>query len=294
MLTVINNTDSLRSLSQIFSPSSFDKAIRANDIKRIERKVKKYVSSTSTSITYKNLINFLYTSLEKDYRSEYFYKNRLLNTLLEKYSLNTTTVLNEFKIGSSIADFILLNGTARIYEIKTDLDSLDKLNKQLNDYKQFADLVYIVTSSKYVTKILSDYSTSTIGVIEFTQDNKFKEYKKADSNKSYFSHSTIFKTLRKPEYLEIIGSYFGHTPKVPNTEIFKTCFELINKIDVVEFQKIAFNILKKRKIKCPDSWASNKTPFELKQICYTLDFTNQEYEHLYKFLNKPLKCISPI
>lgn len=82
-------------------------------------------------------------------------------------------------------------------EIKTDLDGLDKLEKQLSDYRQFADFGYIVTSSKYIDKLLLDYSSSTIGVIEFTQRNTFKEHKKAESN-NRFNHLTIFKTLRKP------------------------------------------------------------------------------------------------
>ena len=254
-----------------------------------EKKIKKHYSRETTNISYQKIIENLYSELQSEYRSEYFYKNNLLNKyLLKQYSLATTSVFNEFKIGNSIADFILLNGTVRIFEIKTDLDGLDKLEKQLNDYKQFADLVYIVTSSKYIDKILFEYSNSTIGVIEFTQRNTFKEHKKAESNNEFFNHLTIFKTLRKSEYLDITKNYFGNIPNVPNTKIFRACFELISTIEITEFQKLAFNKLKKRKIKCPDLLDSEKTPFELKQICYTLDFSEQEYNSLYTFLHKTI------
>ncbi len=288
MLIVNNSTDSLRSLSQIFSPSNFDKVVRGKDSKLTERKLKKYVSSSSTSTSYKKLISSVYLTLEKEYRSEYFYKNRLITSLFKKYSSKTTRVLNEFKIGSSIADFVFLNGSAKVYEIKTDLDSLDKLRKQLNDYQQFADFVYIVTCSKHVSRILSDYSDSTIGIMEFTKNNRFKIRKEAENNRQNFNHVTIFKTLRKAEYLKIINNYFCHVPNVPNTKIFTACLDLISTVDVVEFQKLAFNILKERKIKCIESWESNKTPFELKQICYTLDFSENEYWDLYKFLKKTI------
>jgi hypothetical protein len=287
MILANRHIDSLRSLSEIFTTSNFNRVVRQNDYKLTETKLKKHYLKEATHNSYKKVLANLYLELQSEYRSEYFYKNNLLNKyLLKQYSLSTNSVFNEFKIGNSIADFVLLNGTARIFEIKTDLDGLDKLEKQLNDYKQFADSVYIVTSSKYIDKILLDYSNSTIGVIEFTQRNTFKEHKKAQSNTSYFNHLAIFKTLRKAEYLDIVENYFGYIPEVPNTKIFRICFELISSIEVSEFQKLVFNKLKKRKIKCPNLLESEKTPFELKQICYTLDFSEQEYNSLYTFLHK--------
>ncbi len=283
------NIDSLRSLSEIFTTSNFSKIVRQRDHKIIERKIKKHYSIEATNASYGKVIENLYLELQNDYRSEYFYKNNLLNKyLLKQYSLSTTAVFNEFKIGNSIADFVLLNGSARIFEIKTDLDGLDKLEKQINDYRQFADSVYIVTSSKYVDKVLLDYSNSTIGIIEFTQRNTLKEHKKAESNSKFFNHQTIFKTLRKSEYMDIVKSYFGNIPNVPNTKIFRACFELVSQIEVIEFQKLVFNKLKNRKIKCPNLLESEKTPFELKHICYTLDFSEQEYTSLYTFLYKSI------
>lgn len=283
MVIVNENIDTLRSLSQLFSTSHFSKIIRSDDQKYIRKKIKKHFSKVST---YNKVFNFLYSELQIKYRSEYFYKNALLNELLiKKYSLNTTTVLNEFSVGSSIADFVLLNGKVRLYEIKTDLDSLDKLDKQLNDYVQFANEVYIVTSSKHSEKLMHKYADSSIGIIEFTSKNTFKELKSAENNISYFNHLTIFKTLRKNEYLDIINQKFGFIPDVPNTLIFKECLELAKSIDISEFQPLAFNKLKDRKIKCPDLFKSDETPYELKHICYTLNLSENEYANFYNFLN---------
>lgn len=283
------NLDSLRSLSEIFTPSNFNRVVRFNDFSTTEKKLKKHYYDEVINKNYKKVLSELYVLLQNEYRNEYLYKNGLLNQyLLKKYSLSTTSVFSEFKIGNSIADFVLLNGNAKVFEIKTDLDSLDKLEKQINDYVQFADLVYIVTSSKHLQKIISDYSNSTIGVIEFTRRNTFKEHKKAESNKNTFCHSVLFKTLRKTEYLEIIDEYFEFIPNIPNTKIFKVCLEMLSEIDVSEFQKMTFNQLKKRKIKCPNLLESKKTPVELKQICYSLDFSKEEYNYLFSFLNKTI------
>lgn len=288
MLAANPNSDTLRSLSQIFTTSNFNKVVRKKNARLTEKRITKYYTSTSVKKrSYTDIIGSLYGELQDIYRNEYFYKNALFNKyFLEKYSLKTTSVFNEFKIGGSIADFVMLNGNVRVFEIKSDLDGLEKLEKQTNDYKQFADLVYIVTCSKFVSKILADYSHTTIGIIEFTTNNTFHERKAAESNAASFSHETIFKTLRKSEYLDIIKDFFGYLPDVPNTKIFSSCIDLANEIGVCEFQKLALNKLKERKIKCPDLLESNRTPFELKHICYTLDFSEQEYNILYQFLDK--------
>lgn len=284
MIGIKYDIESYRSLSQIFTPSNFNKIVRKDDISFTKGRIKKHVNISQT-INNQNLIEYLYNQLLKNYKSEYLYKNALLNKLLlGRYSLKTSTLFNEFKIGNSIADIVILNGDAKVYEIKTEYDSLEKLNKQILDYQQFANKVYVVSNSKHIDKLLSDYKESNIGVIEFTKTNTFKEVLAAKENKEYFQHDTIFKTLRKNEYLEIVYDYFGYLPNVPNTRIFRESLNLITKINVENFQKIAFQKLKSRKLKCPELLKSRKTPYELKHICYSLNMSNKEYIVLHNFL----------
>ncbi len=286
MLNQKQKIDNFRYLSQLFSAPNFDRIIRANDQTSFKRRIKKHYPLLKPNSTYKNVLSFLYSELQSNYRSEYLFKNTLLNKLLiKKYSLKTTTVLNEFAIGSSIADFVLLNGESRIYEIKTDLDGLDKLKKQINDYVQFSNKVYIVTTSKHSGKIIQEYKGTTIGIVELTTNNSLKKLKEAGDNSKYFNSVTIFKTLRKQEYLDIIKDYFGFTPQVPNTLLFKECLKLISNIDPKIFQSLVYTKLKERNIKCPELLVSKKTPDELKHICYTLDMSELEYTKFYNFLN---------
>lgn len=288
MIEIKNDIESLRSLSQIFTPSNFKKIVRKKEYSFTNKRIKKYISF-QTPIKKYSLIEFVYQELQKSYKNEYLYKNALINKLLlGKYSLNTTTVINEFKIGNSIADFVLLNGEARIFEIKTELDSLDKLSKQVFDYCRFANKVYVVSNSKFIDKLVSEYLDTNVGIIEYTQHNTLKEVVEAKNNDLYFNHLIIFKTLRKQEYLDIVNDYFGYLPNVPNTQIFKECVSLVKKIDVKEFQKLAFQKLKERKIKCPDLLKSERTPYELKHICYSLDMNQNEYSELYQFLNQTI------
>ncbi len=288
MIGLKNDIESLRSLSQIFTPTNFDRIVRKKDTANTHARIQKHISFPN-SINNLEAIKFIYKELLANYKSEYLYKNALLNKLLlGKYSINTSTVINEFKIGRSIADFVLLNGEAKIFEMKTEYDSLEKLDKQVADYKQFANKVYVVSNSKFTKKLLSNYGDTTIGVIEFTENNTLKELQPAKSNDLSFNHRAIFKTLRKKEYLDIIQKYFGQIPDVPNTKIFQEPLQLAETINIADFQKMAYQKLKERKLKCSKEFLSNKIPYELKHICYSLDMSNKEYNYLFEFLNQKL------
>lgn len=58
--------------------------------------------------------------------------NTLLNKLLVgKHSVNTTTALAQVRIDQHIADFVMINGEGKLYEIKSELDNFDRLYDQL-------------------------------------------------------------------------------------------------------------------------------------------------------------------
>lgn len=294
-MEIVTDINKIRSLSQIISPSNFKKIVREDDYYSTFYKLRKHttISDTTTNL---DIINIIYNSLLKNYKNEYVYKNILTNKLLlKKYSLKNTIALNEFSIGKSIADFVLLNGEARIYEIKTELDNLEKLDKQIGDYCQFGDKVYIVTNSKHINKLIELYDNTTIGIIELTSRNALKTIKEASSNVNSFSYEILFKTLRKREYTELIYEYFNFIPEVSNTRIFKECLALAKKIEVSLFQQLVIKKLKSRNISNQKKIQEKSIPESLKHICYTLDFSKNEYDKLDSFLNKNSKiCISHI
>jgi hypothetical protein len=281
------NIGSLRALSQIFTPSSFNKVIREEDFSFFDRKISSHYSNHSANNNLQLLQN-LYLELENNYRCEYLFKNKLFNKIIKEYSLSTTTVFNEFKVANSKADLMLLNGCVKIFEIKTELDDLTKLKKQINDYQKVADLVSIVTDSKFINKLLLEYKNTNVGIIEFTDRNSLKTHKKALQNSESFEFDTMFKLLHKKEYLYLVKRNFNFIPDVPNTKIFRVCYELLKSIDIIDFQKQILTILKKRTIECPDLLKSKNTPSELKHICYALDFNSNEYEQLFNFLKQKL------
>lgn len=283
----------LRALSQIFSPPVFHKIVREDNFEVFQKKVEIY-SSVQHEQTNHQLIKSIYKSLQKQYRCEYVYKNSLIVNLLKTQISSSSITLNELKIGKSKADLVILNGKIKVYEIKTELDSLDKLSKQITDYQKFADEVYVVTDEKYANRLECEYKNSSVGIIIFNHKNNLDTLKKATSNEALFDFETLFKTLRKKEYLDLVARNFNSIPNVPNTKIFKVCYELLAQVDLIEFQTQVLDVLKRRKLSNPDSLKSSKTPKELKHICNALDFNETEYQKLYHFLETKSRCINHI
>ena len=121
-------------LNRLFTQNVFFDMIDTNDNTTYGTVIQRFVND------YENkdngaLISEVYRFMSKSYRNEYFYQNTLLNKLLlGKHSINTTTALTQIPISKSKADFILINGKAVVYEIKTELDTFERLDTQLRDY----------------------------------------------------------------------------------------------------------------------------------------------------------------
>ena len=283
----------LRQISQILSPTMFRNIVRKGDSVLFEKQTSKYLNTTSND-TNLDIIKTIYKTLNKEYRCEYIYKNHLLLHIIKTYGLKKSLTFNELRIGASLADLVMLNGKVKIYEIKTELDNLEKLEKQIIDYKKFADEVYIVTDDKYAEKLLIKYNNTDIGIIILNNKNKLEIVKEAEISDLSFDFETIFKILRKQEYLDLVSYNFGYIPDVPNTKVFSTCYDLLSKKDIKDFQKQVLGKLKERKLKSPDLLKSKKTPIELKHICNSLDFNDSEYQKLYNFLETKNLCTNRI
>lgn len=287
-MIVQNQIESLRSLSFLYSTATVRNIIKANSLLSIKERIERHrniFQNSDSEATFSNLLSQLYVQMTHNYCNEYLYKNVILNKcFIDKYGLEDTVLIDEFKIGKSVADIILLNGEIKIFEIKTDLDSLKRLDNQLVDYQTIANKVSIVTTHKYINELSQRYSASPYGIIEFTK-GELREYKTAESNTDFLNHEAIFRAIRKEEYVDIVRNYFGVLPEVPNTQIFQECLKLIKEIPILEFQKLVIGQLKKRKIKNPDLLVGNQLPKELRFICHSLNLDKNQYQTLHNLLN---------
>ena len=282
-----SNIDKLRSYANIFTNSTFERLIRSDDFSHIQARIKKYDNGfiRNGRRTYREYFSHSYKALIAHYRNEYIYKNFIIEQILiGKYSLKTTNGLNEFRINKSIADLVLVNGTSKVFEIKTELDNPNRLANQINDYKKVFKEIYIVTHHSLEHKY-NEIISNDIGLIVLTSNNTLKTIREPLVNDNLDS-ITMMKCLRKFEYSNIILSYYGSIPNSSDFKFYSTCKVLFEKIPIYDLHYLMINELKKRTIKEKDILVSKIVPKELKHICMCLNFNKEEYKKLDKLLSE--------
>lgn len=229
------------------------------------------------------LISKIYRYISKEYRNEYFYKNTLLNKLLlGRHSINTTTALSEIPVSRSKADFILINGKAVVYEIKTELDTFDRLNSQINDYYKAFNHVCVVTSESNYKKISDILKNTKVGICILTKRNTISTRKAPVEENANLDYTTMFKILRKREFENIILNHYGKLPLTKQVTYYKESFKLFANIPIEKAYFYMLAELKKRNIKEVDAF--KKVPYELKFLVYNSNFKTNDYDKLNSFL----------
>ncbi|MCL2286844.1 MAG: sce7726 family protein [Firmicutes bacterium] len=232
------------------------------------------------------LISEIYSFMSKSYRNEYFYLNTLLNKLLLKRHNINTAALTQIPIGKSKADFILINGKAVVYEIKTELDSFDRLETQLNDYFKAFNHVCVVTSEGNYQRLTNILRDTPVGICVLTNRNTISSTlkKQAVKNNSYLEHRVIFKVLHKNEYENIIKKHFGSLPTASQVFYYDECLAWFEKIPILKAYSATLKELKKRNKIMPSRF--QEIPYELKSLMYFSAPTSKDYDGLNYFLNE--------
>lgn len=284
-----NREDVLRSYSSIFSSTSFDRLIRQDDYSFINSKIERFDSDKigKTFDTYFEYLKYVYSLLVKEYRCEYIYKNTLINELLiKKYGTKHSVVFNEFKVGRSIADMVLFNGTSKAFEIKTELDSDKRLDGQLSDYAKIFKKCYIVTHESLADKYgLMNENAGIIALSWSGRSLKLGEVRAPVEN-SHIDAGILIRSLRTSEYKNIVLSYFKELPDATSFTMFKKCRERLYEIPEDELHRLFIYELKKRNTN------STGLPFffkEIRQLCLSLNINASQYQVLEAKLNNAIK-----
>ena len=74
--------------------------------------------------------------------------------LVQRFIRQDVTAALEIKVNQSRADFLTINGDTKSFEIKSELDNLQKLGKQIDDYQRVFDYNYLVAGEKHYENVL--------------------------------------------------------------------------------------------------------------------------------------------
>jgi len=278
----------MRSYSAIFSSTYFLNLLKNDDYNFIDSNIIKYdQDKIGKSIsTYYDYIKFIYNELRKQYRNEYIYKNTFINELiLKKYGVHNTVAINEFRVGNSIADIVMFNGTSKAFEIKTELDSNKRLNNQLSDYRKIFRQSYIITHEELAEKyLLEDENVGLIILKETPRSLKMEELRSANINEK-IDAETLIRSIRTNEYKDIVHTYFGNLPKMNSFNMFNICEELLKQIPSEDLNDLFIEQLKKRKSNTKQIKLFKK---ELRQIGLAMNMADATYQQLLLKLEEPI------
>jgi hypothetical protein len=245
--------DNSRAINRVFTRSVIRELLQSGSNEVFDYVVRRYVSTPNK--THGELFSEIYVHLSKQHRNEYYYMNTLLNKLLIGiHSVNTTTAMSQVRIGSHIADFVMINGEGCVYEIKSDLDNFDRLHDQLSDYfRAFSKVSVLSTIHEYerVERMLAKQGNigEAVGIYVVNDNNAWfnrKDRREPKQFDDYLNHACIFKLLRKREYESVLQRYFGTIPQVAPVFHFRACLEQFQQIPILAAQGLTFKELKKR------------------------------------------------
>lgn len=244
----MSDTSHPRALAGFFSPPT----VRRMAEKRLPLRTKKILQDTGLlqflpeGTTRGGLLDLMFAELATRYRCEYVYKNTIARKLLqEMHSLGDAVLATEFRCAGSKADVVILNGTSTVYEIKTELDNLDRLPSQLNDYRQMFDRIFVVTHPSLATALV-DSLEDDIGLILMVGPDSLDVVRDSAHHAHQIDPGCVFDSLRKGEYMDIVHRRFGPMPAMPNTQHHVRYKELFVQLAPVEAHLEMVSALRRR------------------------------------------------
>ncbi|MNI24750.1 hypothetical protein D3C87_890540 [compost metagenome] len=289
----VNSQLNLSALAKMVSNAGLQRLLFAENFKQQARQLKCLLQKNGVEVekktTFSELIDISYNHLLVNYRHEYLYKVALLNSyVLENHSLSDTILLNEFKIGNSKADAVLVNGTNKVFEIKTELDSPERLCTQIDDYYKAFSEVYIVVHYSEVGKYVN-YVDSHVGMMAFSQNNEIALVKPAECHCEKLDSLAMMKSLRKDEYLSLVFNVTGALPTATPVRLFKECAKLLSAFPVLDVQTEFLSIIKRRISPSTNDLIQNKiVPASLRLPCYYYNLDQNDYLRLVEKLTYQL------
>ena len=221
-------------------------------------------------------------------RDEYIYRSALThNVLMGTHSLNTACMLTEFRAGVCKADLAILNGTATVYEIKSERDSLARLANQVENYKRVFAKAYVIAGEGHVAGVL-DIVPGDVGVMMLSSRYRTSTVREAENRPDRICPATVFESLRKAEAGAILKSLGVPLPDVPNTQQHAAMRELFETLDPTTVHVAMVKTLKRTRDLAPLSSLVDKLPRSLHAAALSIQVRRTDHERIIAAVSTPL------
>ncbi|MBL3690364.1 hypothetical protein D3226_10380 [Leucobacter chromiireducens subsp. chromiireducens] len=197
-------------------------------------------------------------------------------------------MLSEFSIGMSRADLVLLNGTAMVYELKSERDSLTRLQGQMDDYRRVFAAATVLTDQKHLLKV-EKLVDASVGLAVLTARGRISEIRPAAPTPERIDPSAVLDALRLQEALDVLRRMEIEAPDTTNTKIRGCIRSLFKGIDPVELHSALVEVLKSSRSLSPLKQLIPSLPDSLIAAVLPLGFKKEsQWEKLLGSMETPL------
>jgi len=221
-------------------------------------------------------------------RDEYVYRAALThNILLGRHSLNTASMLAEFRAGTCKADLVILNGTSTVYEIKSDRDSLSRLPNQIANYRKVFAKIYVIAGERHLQEVIASTSND-IGIMSLLRWDQIRTVREAADRSDLVCPATIFDSLRLDEARTILCNLKVPVPEMPNTMLYGAMRECFARLDPSEVHRQMVSTLKQTRNLAPIGNLVRQLPTSLQPAALSVKVRGSDHERLLAAVQTPL------
>lgn len=227
--------------------------------------------------------------LQRGYRNEYVYKSEIANRVVfGRHSPRTTGVEIELPIGRSIVDVATFNGTSTAYEIKTEFDTSRRLMTQTCDYLKVFDRVFVVAHPSSALRFAA-LVDERVGVLALDSRGSLATVKPVISNRCNVSVSTVFKCLRRAEYVSIAENISGKRMDYPNGLISKRCEEYFSRLSSAGAHELFLEAMRSRKTDASTVSFVSQLPPSLRALGYATPLSIRQRKVVLNSMNLKIR-----
>lgn len=284
--------ETLRDYAQLLTRSEITKLVNEGDYSTLNHFIRAYDSRVfSSGKNYGDYYYYIYDVLRTHYGNEYVVKNEFINYGLHQLNLcsdyQKIYIYSELRIGDVIADLALFNGHSVGIEIKTELDSPNRLDSQLDRYLRVFNSVYVMVPQSCLSIYQPFTSKYPIGLISYSSQERIFKIEKNSIRRSELDPKQVMEVLHTAEYKKIVHRYYGICSIEGRTDFnqFTLYGKKLSQIPANELNKLFIEVLKERGI--PISFFKRKRK-ELNQVLLALRGNDDFRKKLYNQLLKPI------
>lgn len=222
-------------------------------------------------------------------RNEYVYRAALTKKiLLGKHSLRTASMLTEVRAGDCKADLVILNGTATVYEIKSERDSLARLVNQIANYKRVFATINVIAGEEHlegIRRVLDE----DVGILTLSRKYQISQVRDAVDMPERTCPVTILETLRAAEAIAILKALGISTPEVPNTQRHAMLRTIFADLEPAIVHREMVKVLKRTRSLVPLGELVARLPISLQAAALSIPVRRGDHERVVSAVETPLE-----